>query len=168
LPVGHGQDLLDHLLAGDAAAHVRPVLVEQQVQHLVAVAQLLGHHAQHPRAVLVVMGAIHGAGVLLDAAELGARLRLDDGEQVMRLVLGELVGLEPLGLALLLADVDHVGRADLHLGAQAELLVLREVLLPGRHQCLVILEMMTTPVLDRTVISLLEGDVLDLHGGLTP
>src|ERR1041384_4079970 len=162
---GHGQELLDHLRAREAAGDVRPVLRQEQVQHLVAVAQLLGHHADHPRAVLVVVRAVDRAGVLLDADELGRRLRLDDHEQMARLVLGQLVGLEPLLLALLLPDVDDVRRAELELRAQAELLVLGEVLLPALEQGVLVLEMVAAPVLDGVVVLLLERDVRDVHGG---
>jgi len=87
-------------------------------------AQLLGHHAHHPGAILIVARAVDRAGVLLDAAELGGGLCLDDREQVARLVLGQLVRLEPLLLALLLADVNDVRRAQLQLGAETERLVL--------------------------------------------
>ena len=75
----------------DAARGRAPVLRQQQVEHLVAVPQLLGHHAQHPEAVLVVLRALERAGVLLDRAELGRGLRADDGQQVLRLVLAQLV-----------------------------------------------------------------------------
>ena len=57
-----------------------PVVVEQQVEHLIAVAQLLGHHAQDPELLLLVLGAGEGEPVLLDGAELGRSLGADRAE----------------------------------------------------------------------------------------
>ena len=59
---------------------------QQQVQHLVAVAQFLGHDAHHPVAVLVVERALERAVVLLDRAELGRSLGPDGAEQMLRLL----------------------------------------------------------------------------------
>src|SRR5439155_2666466 len=159
----HGEDLLDHLLAPHSPGGLAPVLREQQVEHLIAVAQLLGHHAQHPEAVLVVLGARQGPRVLLDRSELGGGLGADDGEQVLRLLLGELAGVQALLLALVVADPHSLGRAELHLGAQAEGLVLGEVPVPVPEQRVVIRHPVTAPVLDGVVVLLLEDDVLALH-----
>src|SRR5207249_3832321 len=110
--------------------------------------------------------AMQRAGVLLDRAEFRRGLCPDDGQQVLGLFLGELVGLEALGFALLIADVDHVGRAELQLGAQAERLVLGEVLVPVREQRVVVRHPVLAPVLDRVVIALGKNLLLDFHAPL--
>ena len=63
-------DLLDHVL-GAIVRHRRPVVLEQQMEHLIAMAQLLGHHAEDPELLFLVLGARQGELVLLDT---GARL----------------------------------------------------------------------------------------------
>src|SRR2546426_1089992 len=97
--------------ARHAARDVAPILREQQVEHLVAVTQLLGHDAQHPEAIFVVLRALQRPGVLLDRAELRRGLGADDGEQMLGLLLGQLLGLQALLLAGMLADRHGVGRA---------------------------------------------------------
>src|SRR5262249_54760885 len=87
----------------------------------------------------------------------------DDREEVFGFLLGELVGHEPFLLAGVLADRDRVGRPDLHLRAQAEALVLGEVLLPVLEQQVVLLEIVAAPGLDRVGGLVRQGDLLDLH-----
>ena len=61
-----------------------PVVLGEQVEHLVAVAQLLGHHAEDPELLLLLLGAGEGQAVLLDRAELGRGLGADGAEEVVR------------------------------------------------------------------------------------
>ena len=78
----HLQHVLDHVL-GFGVRRPRPVAAREQMEHLIAVAQLLGHHAQHPESILVVLSAVDRHLVLLDRAELGRRLGANDRQQVL-------------------------------------------------------------------------------------
>ncbi len=69
-------------LLGDRA----PVVLGEQVEHLVAVAQLLRHHAEDPELLLLLLGAGEREAVLLDRAELGGGLGADGAEEVVRLL----------------------------------------------------------------------------------
>src|SRR5213594_183055 len=84
---------------------------------------------------------------------------------MLRFFLGQLLGLRALPLALVIADLHQFGRPDLHLGAQAELLVLGKVLVPVRQQRVIVLQVVATPVMDGIVVLLFEGDVFDFHCG---
>jgi hypothetical protein len=95
---GHREDLLDQVgarLRGHA-----PVVLGQQVEHLVAVAQLLGHHAEDPELLLLVLRPGQGQAVLLDRAELGRRLGADRAEEVVRPARVHLEAFWYLGLPL--------------------------------------------------------------------
>jgi len=147
----HRQDLLDHLLRL-LAGHRSPVVLDQQVQHLVAVAQLLGHHAQDHRLLLLVLGAREGELVLLDRAELGRGLGADLREQLVRDLRLHVAGLRVLGLALLLPALDRAGHAALAEGAQPELRIAREVAVPVLDQVGVVGQVGVAPALHRLVV----------------
>ena len=133
----HRQDLFDHVGAA-LLRHRAPVVLGQQVQHLVAVAQLLRHHAQDPELLLLVLGPGKRQAVLLDGAELGRRLGADRSQHVMRLLGDHLRGAVELGLALHLAALDLGAHAELPVGAELEPGVVREVLVPVLEQEVVI------------------------------
>src|SRR4030095_638794 len=130
-----------------------------------AMPQCSGHDAQHPEAILVVLSPSERSGMLLDRAKLGRSLGANDRQEVTGLLLGELARGVTLLLTAVVPHADRVRRADLHLGAQAEGLVLGEYLVPARLQEVVVGHPMTAPVLHRVVVLLLERGVLDSHTG---
>src|SRR5262249_54369255 len=89
--------------------------------------------------------------VLLDRAELGRSLGADGGEQVVRLLGLHVAGLGVLRLALLVADLDGRAHAALAMGAEAELLVVGEALLPVGEQELIVGQEALAPALDGVV-----------------
>ena len=122
------------------------------MDHLVAVAELLRHDAQHPGLVLWIVRALEGAVVLLDRAELCRCLRAHDHEQLLRGLLVELLRRERLRLSFAVADLDLRRHVLLEARAETELRVLREVLLPALRELRVLGEVVPLPVLDGRVI----------------
>ena len=121
------------------------------MEHLVAVAQLLGHHPQDPELLLLVLRPGEGQLVLLDGAELGRRLGADGAQQMGRLLRVQIGGAGPLGLALGVAALDLVADAQLAKGAELEPAIAREVLLPVVDQEVVVGQEGLPPLDDRVV-----------------
>ena len=163
----HRQDLLDHV-GGFGVRDRRPVGAREQMDHLVAVAQLLGHDAQRPRVILRLLRPRERALVLLDGAELGRCLRLDLHQEVLRGLLGQIFRRERLRLALAFADLDL--RRDVlgDLGAEAERLVLREEAVPLLGELGIVREVVPLPVLDRIVVLLRKRPEVVLHTSSVP
>ena len=157
------EDVLDRIV-GLLAAHGGPVLVRDEVDHLVAVAELLGHDPEHPRAILVVVGARERALVLLDGAELGRRLRLHGVEELLRRTLVHVGRLRGLGLALAVAVLDDVGGDLPDARAEAERRVLGEEAVPALDERGIVREVVLLPVDDGLVVLLRQLPRLLVHG----
>ena len=64
----HGKNVIDHVLTL-GCADLLPVPAGQKMKHLVAVPQFLGHHPEHPKLVLVLLGSVQRDLMLLDRAK---------------------------------------------------------------------------------------------------
>src|SRR5207249_7104360 len=130
----------------------RPVRARKQVDHLIAVAKLLGHHTERPCVILRLLGPSERALMLLDGAELRRGLRADRRQKMLRGLLGKLLRRERLGLALAVADLHLVRNVRGDLRAEAERLVLGEESVPLLGELRIVGEVVSLPVLDRVVV----------------
>ena len=135
------------------------------MDHLVAVAQLLGHDPEDPGLVLRVARVGERRLVLLDRAELRRGLRADDREELLGGLGIELLGHDRLRLAGAFADLDLLGHVLLEPGAQAERLVFREVGVPLLGEPRVVREVVPLPMHDRLVVLAWELVLLVGHVG---
>src|SRR5262245_6831469 len=126
-------------------------------------AQLLGHDTQHPELVLVVGRAVERHLMLLDGAELGRSLSADDGQEMLGGLGAEIGRCFALGLAGAIPHLDGLRGRDIQLGAQAELLVVGEVLGPILVEQRQVGKVVPAPVVNRVLVLLGQRVGLDLH-----
>ena len=114
------------------------------------------------------MGAGERQPVLLDGAELGRRLGADGADQVVGLLGEHLAGAGELGLALELAALDLAAHAELAIGAELELGLVGEALVPVLDQEVVVRQKGLTPLDHGVVEGLGQADGLEAHSFALP
>src|SRR5213594_675816 len=138
------------------------------MDHLVAVAQLLGHHAQRPGLVLRLLGPRDRPLVLLDRAELRRGLCPDLPQEMLGRLRWKVLRENRLRLAGAIAHLDPVGDVRRDPRAQAEGLIFREETVPRPGEHSVVGEVVPTPVLDRAVVRLRQRADLVVHATSVP
>src|SRR5207253_4985625 len=140
----------------------------EEMDHLIAVAQLLGHDSQRPRVVLRLLRSRERALVLLNGAELGGCLCLDLHQEVLRGLLRQILRRERFRLALAFADLDLCRDIFRDLGAKAERLVLWEEAVPFLGELRKVGEVVPLPVLDGVVVLLRQRPDVVFHTSSVP
>src|SRR5207237_8735097 len=135
---------------------------------LVARAQLRGHAAKRPSAILRLLRPRERALMLLNGAVLGGCLCLGLHQQVLRGLLRQILRRERLRLAVAFTDLDLRRDVLRDLGAEAERLVLREEAVPFLRELREIWEVVSLPMLDRIVILLRQRPDVVFHTSSVP